>query len=187
MKPNSFINNYFQKKKEALCSFLKIKNDDLKFYFIGFLIIGTLATFQSCSGKTPEPTTVIESEEAALSADTFIPAGKVLVPIEIINAESLEGLIGNVGGVVDLFTTSPDGNRKNFKVGDRLKILKAPLNPRQFAVLIDEESSSQILQHQGPFFAVIQNPQQKSGTIKKQERAKRTRQIEVIYPQLGNI
>ncbi len=186
MKPNSPINNYFQKKKESICAFFKIKNGDFKFYLISFLIVGSLAVFQTCSTSSPEPSVQIESSEA-LSADTFIPPGKVLVPIEIINAESLEGLIGNVGGVVDLFTTSEDGSKRNFKVGDRLKILKAPLNPRQFAVLIDEDSSSQILQHQGPFFAVIQNPQQKSGTIKKQERNRRTQNIEVIYPQLGNL
>ena len=186
MADNSSINKFFHKKKDILLSFLKIKSSDLNFYIIGFFIIGTLAIIQNCSETKSEPTVTTESSDS-LSADTFIPPGKVLVPIEIVNAESLEGLIGNVGGVVDLFTTSPDGSRKNFKIGDRLKILKAPLNPRQFAVLIDEESSSQILQHQGPFFAVIQNPQQKSGTIKKQERFKKSRNIEVIYPQLGNL
>lgn len=95
--------------------------------------------------------------ESAESADTVIPNGYVLVPIEIQNIESLASLIGSFG-VIDLFTTAHPGQKSGLRVGRRLKLLRAPLNPQQFAVLVPENEASLILQASGPFFAVIQNP-----------------------------
>ena len=90
--------------------------------------------------------------DSPASADTYIPHGFVLVPIEIQNAESLASLIGEFA-VVDLFK-GPHSQR----VGRRLKLLRAPLNPQQFAVLVPEGEVSILLQSTGPFWAAIQNP-----------------------------
>jgi hypothetical protein len=78
----------------------------------------------------------------------------VLVPIELQNSESLASLIGSYA-VVDLFR-GPNSQR----VGKRLKLLRAPMNPQQFAVLVPEGEVSTLLQTPGPFWAAIQNPQQ---------------------------
>jgi hypothetical protein len=99
-----------------------------------------------------------EDAQAAESADTYIPEGFVLVPIDLQNSDSLSSLIGSYA-VVDLFT----GNRSK-KVGKRLKLLRAPLNPQQFAVLVPEGEVSNLLANPGPFWAAIQNPQQSRGT-----------------------
>lgn len=129
------------------------------------LIILSVSLF---SGSTPEMV-----EEA--SADTYIPDGYVLVPIELQNADSLSSLIGAYA-VVDLFR-----GPKSHKVGKRLKLLRAPLNPDQFAVLVPEAQVSALLETPGPFYAAIQNPQQ----TKETEIATRSKRSRVEYFQ-GN-
>ncbi len=97
-------------------------------------------------------------ETAVASADTYIPDGFVLVPIELQNAESLGSLIGAYA-VVDLFR-----GPKSQRVGRRLRLLRAPLNPEQFAVLVPEGEVSTLMSIPGPYWAVIQNPQQRKAT-----------------------
>lgn len=97
-------------------------------------------------------------EDSGESADTYIPDGFVLVPIELQNAESLSSLIGSYA-LVDLFR-GPNSQR----VGKRLKLLRAPLNPNQFAVLVPEGEVAAVLAQQGPLWAAIQNPQQRKST-----------------------
>lgn len=116
-----------------------------------------------------------EEAQDQASADTYIPDGFVLVPIELQNADSLSSLIGSYA-VVDLF----NGTRSQ-KVGKRLKLLRAPLNPQQFAVLVPEAEVSNLLANPGPFWAAIQNPQQS----KSAEIAGRNKKSRIEYFQ-GN-
>ncbi len=120
--------------------------------------LGISALFLIFVGTTSQATDKNPQEhEEAYSADTVIPKGFVLVPIEIQNIDSLAALIGSYG-VIDLFTTPHPGQKSGLRVGRRLKLLRAPLNPQQFAVLVPENEASLILQASGPFLAVIQNP-----------------------------
>ena len=105
------------------------------------------------------------------SADTYIPEGFVLVPIEIQNSESLSSLIGDFA-VVDLFK-GPHSQR----VGRRLKMLRAPLNPQQFAVLVPEAEVSTLLQTAGPFWVAIQNP----AMTKESEIANHSKKSRIEY------
>ncbi|MEZ0393013.1 MAG: hypothetical protein ACAH59_12405, partial [Pseudobdellovibrionaceae bacterium] len=71
--------------------------------------------------------------------------------------------------VVDLFR----GPRSQ-KVGKRLKLLRAPLNPDQFAVLVPEGEVTHLLETPGPFWAAIQNPlQRKSAEISSRSKKSR--------------
>lgn len=97
--------------------------------------------------------------------DTLIPAGFVLVPIELINAEPLSSLVGATA-VVDLYQGTQDLGKKGRRVGSRLKLVRAPKNPNLYAVLVSEKQSEQILAQPGPFFAVIQNHQETGSTVK---------------------
>lgn len=118
----------------------------------------------------PQPTSApTESQE---SADTYIPEGYVLVPIEIQNIDSLSSLIGSFA-VVDLFSGIPGSSQQ--KVGQKLKLLRAPLNPQQFAVLVPEDKVSQLLQQPGPYWAAIQNPNQNSKENIQRKAIKQTR------------
>lgn len=88
-------------------------------------------------------------------ADTMIPKGLVLVPIELANVETISALIDQFG-VVDLYAGTPTA-RGSTKIATKVKIMKAPLNPQQYAVLVPENLSSEIMRSVGPFWAVVQN------------------------------
>lgn len=128
-----------------------------KILLAAFLVLGGLCLIMALSQpRENEPTSFAP---APASVDTFIPRGYVLVPIELANAESLSSLVGDVGGVVDLYLASNEKKPSNLKVGSKLKLLRAPLNPQQYAVLVQDHESSRILSYPGPFIAVVQNPQ----------------------------
>lgn len=123
---------------------LSSQNKLLAGAFIVFLIL-----FFSLNHKN---TKVTESE--SFSADTLIPKGYVLVPIELANLNAVAGLI-NQYGVIDLY--GGHNQEDAVQIATRIKILRAPLNPNQYAVLVSEELSKQIMRYKGPFWASIQN------------------------------
>lgn len=139
----------------------KIKSNPL---ILGFVVLGFISYFST--RETPAP--VLENETllpTPRSVDTFIPVGFTLVPIEIANAESLASLVGEQGGVVDLYLASTEKQKGGLKVGSRLKILRAPLNPQQYAVLVKDNEGSKLLGYAGPFIAVVQNPNIKGAEL----------------------
>lgn len=93
------------------------------------------------------------TENKPLYADTLIPKGQVLVPIELANIESLTGLIDQFG-IIDLYGGA---EKDSTLLASRVKILKAPLNPNRYAVMVSENLSREIMKHKGPFWAVLQN------------------------------
>ena len=110
--------------------------------------------------KDETPSRVIA--ESADTASTLIPAGFVLVPIEVSNYESLDSILGKFG-VVDLYRASSDSKSKPVKVAERVKILRAPLNPSHFAVLVPDSESARLVADAGAYTVVVQNPN-RSGT-----------------------
>lgn len=126
-----------------------------------FMMLGMVIVVFNMQETKPSPKAELNYE----SVDTFIPRGFVLIPIELQNADSLSSIIGEMGGVVDLYTVRTDSHKGGLKIGTRLKILKAPLNPQQYAVLVPEQKSHQVLAFSGPFMAVIQNPEEKGSEI----------------------
>ena len=105
------------------------------------------------------------------SVDTLIPAGYILVPIEVQNYESLDSLLGQYG-IVDLFK----GDGKDGKlVARNIRILRAPLNPSHFAVLAPEAEASAILAQAGNFYVAIKSPNQSGTHIVTQ--GKRTKRV----------
>ncbi len=132
--------------------------------------ISTMALLQSLwPGKSEEAL----SKPPSQTADTYIPSGFVLVPIEIQNIEGLDSILGQFG-VVDLFQPALEGQNRGRLVARRLKILRAPLNPSHFAVLAPEHQASEIVRHVGPFFVVIQNPKE-TGTHFVKEKVRTSR------------
>lgn len=111
--------------------------------------------------------------EQKIYADTFIPKGFVLVPIELANREAVAGLIDQFG-VIDLYAGSPS-EKGSFKLASKIKILKAPLNPQQYAVLAPDRLATQIMKAIGPFWALVQN---RAATSDYKETPKQNVQIE---------
>lgn len=130
---------------------------------VAFVLLGAVAFFASADKKQRDP---LETHKAPASVDTYIPRGHVLVPIEVSNAESLTSLLGDMGGVVDLYLASNDRQKGGLKVGSKLKILRAPLNPEQYAVLVKDSESPRLLSFSGPFIAVVQNPDEKGTEVR---------------------
>ena len=157
----------------------KLKNLDTKTKLLigSFLVLGLLTLMMSWNSK--EVVIAAESEQTmGPSVDTFIPAGFTLIPIELVNAESLNSLIGEMGGVVDLYQSSNDEKRKSVKVGTRLKLVRAPLNPQQFAVLLKEDEATRLMSFTGPYLAVIQNPKAQAEGLTRAAAGKNKIQIE---------
>jgi hypothetical protein len=107
-----------------------------------------------------------EPKKFAESPDTFIPAGFVLVPIDVVNKDALQSMLGNFG-VVDLYIPATEPGKLGKKAASRVKILRAPLNPEEFAVLVREGEAFQLVHHDSGFFIVIQNPNQRGTKIVK--------------------
>jgi hypothetical protein len=151
-----------KKTKELVITWFKDPRNKVLVIALAVMVLIVALEKWANSTHTSEETS---SED---SADTYIPDGFVLVPIELQNADSLSSLIGSYA-VVDLFR-GPNSH----KVGKRLKLLRAPLNPNQFAVLVPEGEVSAVLAHHGPLWAVIQNPQQrKSPEITSRQKKSR--------------
>jgi hypothetical protein len=123
-------------------------------WFGAILVSGFLAFYMDSSSSKAS---AAGSSEDPANASTLIPAGYVLVPIDVANYESLDSILGNFG-VVDLYQPSEDPKKPAHKIAERLKILRAPLNPSHFAVLTREAESARLVSHQGPFTVIVQNP-----------------------------
>ncbi len=110
---------------------------------------------------------VSSSAESPESTDTIIPKGFVLVPLEIANSQTLAQLISEFG-LVDLYSITKDST-KGRKVASKVKLIRAPMDPTQFAVLLPENLSSDFLTEPGPFIATIFNPakNQESSSLNK--------------------
>ncbi|MDG0815457.1 hypothetical protein [Bdellovibrio svalbardensis] len=141
---------------------------DTKIYLAAFLLLGVISMMMSLQKKEENPAP--QAPDVPNSVDTFIPRGFVLVPIELANAESLSSLVGDLGGVVDLYLPGAE-KKRNVKVAARIKLLRAPLNPNQYAVLIKESDSSRLLSVTGPFIAVVQNPDSKGTEIAESKKS----------------
>ena len=109
------------------------------------------------------------------NVDTYIPKGFVLVPIELSNSPSLDGLL-EYKGIVNLYTGDPV-KQKAEKVAESVKIIRSPRNPSYFAILVPEEKASFVIQRFQAFHAVIQNPNQQKQTKIYPIRKKRKRTI----------
>jgi hypothetical protein len=102
--------------------------------------------------------------------DTYIPAGHVLIPIDVENFESLNEMIDRFG-IVDLYQ-----NKKGLGVvmlASQVKLLRSPLNQQQMGVLVPDQFAAKIVQAEGPFKVIVKNPK----GLKDPELAKNRRKI----------
>ncbi len=135
-----------------------------------FVISGIMSVIWEYSKRDIE---IKKEIEEIPSADTYVPEGFVLVPIEVENADSLDAILGNYG-VVDLFHPSLEPRGKVQLIAKQVKILRAPLDPKKFAVLVPNEQSSALVKIDTPLFVTIHNPKRsQTRFIKTQKRITR--------------
>lgn len=130
-------------------------------------IVSQLLTSPSKEGPTP-----IAFEEE--TADTYIPEGFSLVPIEVANIESLDAILGDFG-VVDLFTVSTPSLPVPQRIAYKIKIMRAPKNPQHFAVLVPFSEVPQIMKHPGPFTVSVLNPKSRGTEFAREKKKTRSR------------
>ena len=165
-----------------------------KILIISFVVLLVAWGVLSVKNKSADEESPPEKNKT-FYADTLIPKGFVLIPIDLANVEAVAGLIDQFG-VVDLYS-GPENN--SVLVASRVKILRAPLNQNKYAVMVPEASSQELMKIKGPLLAVVQNrfakentrnevskPAQppKSGVIKKIPAAAAA--VEIEYYQGGS-
>lgn len=96
------------------------------------------------------------NSQAAQTLETLIPQGFQLIPIEVANLESLDSVFGQYG-YVDLYAAGVRSTSPAKRIVQAVKLLRAPLNPRQFAVLVRSELAADIVRHGPSYFVVVQN------------------------------
>lgn len=126
-----------------------------KWFLLGFLGLGLISILNNFESKKGPP-------PVRDSIDTLIPAGYILVPLELENLEQVSSLIGN-SGVIDLYTGGPGTQRR--RIASRVKVIQAPYNPNVFAALVREQEGLIIQNYLGAFRAVVQNPEGQSGGV----------------------
>lgn len=139
------------------------------------LSAGALALVTVLGSMVLSPSTQIPETHARAEVDTLIPRGFVLVPIEIQNYEALDSIIGRFG-VVDLFQSGAGETRE--LVAKNVRILRAPQNPTQFAVLVREAEVSQILKNGGVYTVIVKRPEQSGSELVKAAKTKRRK---IVY------
>lgn len=125
------------------------KNEQATFTVLTGIV--ALALLISFFAKSEAP-----ARELPESPDTYIPKGLVLVPIELANGDALSSMVADFA-IVDLFETGRNGAQLKKRVGHRLRLIRAPLNPERMAVLVPEGQEHLLLQNENPLFAVVQN------------------------------
>lgn len=155
-----------------------IKNKKTIYLWLILITISLVITFLQKIKQT-EPTIKGEIK----NIDTYIPKGFVLLPVELNNGLSLEGLLSEKG-VVDLYTGDPT-QKSAYRVAEAVKIIRSPQNPSYFSVLVPEQEASFLIQRFQSFYAVIQNPL-KTGTKIQPPKKINRRSIVIELDHEGN-
>lgn len=93
--------------------------------------------------------------------DTLIPKNYSLIPLhDLENYESLNSLIGSFG-LVNLYFRN---QQEMTLLATSVKILRAPKNPSQFAVLVPTSEAHHILNVTTPMTALVIHPEAEAGT-----------------------
>ncbi len=125
------------------------KNKLILFFLIGFMVVG----FSRMSSSNTA------SNEKGFQIDTIIPAGYVLIPIKLLNSDSISAVIGTYG-VADIYATVQ--GEKSKLLFSRAKIIKSSVEEAAFAVLVKETKAHLLSGNDNPFFAAVQNPKAKA-------------------------
>ncbi len=144
----------------------KLKIDKTQFYILCAVLISILTySVYAMQSENPAP------PRKANTLDTVIPAGYTLYPIEILNFQAINAILGRVG-IVDLYVPSGPDEKNGRKVGNKLRIVRAPGNPSRFAVVVPDDEVPRLMSQSGPFNVVIRSAKEAAGGIieKKQNR-----------------
>ncbi len=150
------LNKFYNHVQSSLSEFLDPKKPKWVLLLLGILLILKLANTLSDKNNS-QNNSLDHSNESIETTDTFIPKGYVLVPIELTNSTGINSLMGPFT-LVDIYASSENGERKGKLLAQNLRMIKAPNDDGQFAVLVNENEQTLIEKLYDPIFAVIRNP-----------------------------
>jgi hypothetical protein len=121
----------------------------------------------SSKSTVPAPPVAGDNEQDSLS--TFIPAGQRIVPIEILNSDALDSILGRYG-YVDLYLP---GQRRAFARG--VRIVKSIDSSGAWAAIVAETMADELIANGARFQVAVQpskgHPTQTQRAIERAPRA----------------
>lgn len=132
---------------------------------------GLLALYLQTAGS--QETAPPENERFSL--DTQIPQGYGLHPVEIVNYEYLDSIIGEFGRV-NLYSVPLNKNDRPKSIAKNVKIVRSAAGGAFYAALLSEKDGFKLLKHPGPYQVTVKNPKFNTGTqFEKEIQRKRSR------------
>jgi hypothetical protein len=113
----------------------------------------------------------------AATVDTYIPRGFVLVPIEALNYEALDSILGRFA-IVDLYHGGTPEMPAQGLVARNVRLLRAPQNPGHFAILVREAEAAHVLRWGSQFTVIVKRPAEGGTEFVKEAAVQRRR---IIY------
>jgi hypothetical protein len=169
---------------ELKIKLLHLKKSLKPFHYL-LLLISLAICFLGAYLNTPQKEITenqISENQPPLSLETQIPDGQILIPIELINANSISALIGPFTKI-DLYNVTIEG-QKGKKIGSYLKLIRSPTQENIFGVLASDEEADKLLKESGPYMAVIRNPKEKPS--KDQLKKNNKVQKPIFFVEYGN-
>ncbi len=129
------------------------------FQIIGVIVLSfvTLISFHILFGNDKQ---LLDAPQESIEASTFIPEDHSLIPVSLINQRSISSMIENFGWV-DLYSVNKTdlGYKKGLKIVKKIRILRAPLDPNQFGIIVPNEFVDPILEKGPKYFATLNKKQ----------------------------
>ncbi len=142
---------------------------------ISFVLTMGLSAFwiQNSSNGDPSP---MKNRTTQARIDTLIPDDKTLIPIRVINYESLDQIIGN-HGVVDLYSAPEHSGQKSRLIATSVQLLNISENEGYFNVLIASDQAPALTAYSGEFIVGIRNPNLVGTEIVKEKSVPKKRRV----------
>jgi len=141
------------------------------FMFVLFVLVYAVTSLVNATNQKTDYTPV--------TPDTLIPRGHVLIPIELENIETITGLIENYG-VIDIYL-GQKLTETSQKILNKVKIIRAPLNPQKFAILLPENAAKVFMRYNGLFVGAVQNKTEASLDPLVSKTVTRKSHVEIDY------
>jgi hypothetical protein len=175
----SLKNMNFNKFRELLQNLYFMNPNGFQIFILMSICISTLCFFHLIFGPK---TTLSDVPEAAIEAATFIPEDHSLIPIKLVNQKAISSLIENFGWI-DLYSIKKTdlGFKKGPKIVKKIRILRAPLDPKQFGIIVPNDFVDSILDYGPDYFATLnKNKFYKSELVINRKQRKRVQYEDML-------
>ena len=122
------------------------------------------------NSKSKDDLPAVESTPSFLEQ---LPDGFVVAPIEPVNSDSLDSIFDD-HGYADLYRSNSNGE-KGKRVARGLALIRAPRNPRQFAVIVPEGQTELLPEFSHPVVVILRKGPPKVSEKRSAKKEPKTR------------